>query len=120
MIESAAMKARRAGVAVTFAHGDADDPPYEPSSCDVVLARHVLWAMPDPSAALRRWLELLRDGGRLVLVEGRWSTAAGLTAADCVDLIREHRTSVEIEPLSDSSLWGGPVDDERYLAVSVA
>ena len=37
---------------------------------DVVLSRHVLWALPDPVEALRRWSALLRPEGRLVLVEG--------------------------------------------------
>ena len=41
-------------------------------SVDAVLARHLLWTLPDPLAALARWVRLVRPGGRLVLVEGRW------------------------------------------------
>ena len=63
---------------VRFWHGDAADPPLQPGRYDVVLSRHVLWAMPDPAAALIRWCGLLRPTGSLVLVEGRWSTGAGL------------------------------------------
>src|SRR5699024_6087406 len=55
---------------------DASDPPFEPASVDVVLARHILWTLPHPSAALRRWAGLLRPGGRLVLIEGRWGIEA--------------------------------------------
>jgi hypothetical protein len=84
----------------------------------VVLSRHVLWAMPDPSAALGRWISLLAPGGRLVLVEGCWSTGAGLTAERCEALVREHRQEVDVLPLDDAVYWGTEIEDERYLLVS--
>ncbi|WP_461123706.1 methyltransferase domain-containing protein [Saccharothrix stipae] len=97
-----------------FRQGDAADPPYPPASFDVVLVRHVLWALPDPAAALDRWRALLRPGGRLVLVEGRWSTGAGLTAAECVALLGEG----DVRPLTDPALWGREIEDERYLVLA--
>lgn len=118
MVNVATEKAAKASVPVEFIQGDAGAPPYEPASCDVVLSRHVLWALPDPDDALRRWCELLRPGGRLVLVEGRWNTGAGLDAAECERLVRQHRASVTIQHLDDESLWGGPINDARYLAFS--
>jgi SAM-dependent methyltransferase len=66
---------------VTITEGDARVPPLSPGDHDAVLCRHVLWALPEPVAALRRWVDLLRPGGRLVLVEGSWSTGAGLRAS---------------------------------------
>ena len=83
-----------------------------------MLARHVVWALPDPDAALARWVRLLRPDGRLVLVEGRWSTGAGLTSAECAALVRRHRTHCAVRPLPDPALWGGAIDDERYVLVS--
>ena len=118
MVAAAEKKANQARVAATFMQGDAAAPPYDPGSCDVVLSRHVLWAMPDPSAALRSWVDLLRPGGRLVLVEGQWSTGTGLAASECERLVRAHRTSVVVRQLSDRRYWGRPIADERYLAVS--
>ena len=56
---------------VSFALGDAFDPPLDAGAYDVALSRHVLWAAPDPAAAIRRWTELLGDGGVLVMIEGR-------------------------------------------------
>lgn len=53
-----------------FLLGDAAEPPVAAGAYDVVLARHVLWMLPDVAAVLRRWVSLLRPGGRLVLVEG--------------------------------------------------
>ena len=118
MVAAANEKGVRADVTATFQQGDAAAPPYEPGSCDVVLSRHVLWAMPDPSDALRSWVRLLRPGGRLVLVEGSWSTGAGLAASECERLVRAHRESVVVRQLSESHYWGRSIDDERYLAVS--
>jgi SAM-dependent methyltransferase len=95
-------------------------PPWPPATFDVVLARHVVWALPDPERALGRWFDLLKPGGRLVLVEGRWWTGAGLGADEAEALVRSHGRSASITPLSDAGLWGGPVTDERYLLVSPA
>lgn len=100
--------------------GDAVRPPVADGRFDAVLVRHVLWAMPDPAAALRRWARLLRRGGRLVLVEGRWgeSDPVGLTAADLSALAAPLAERTEIEQLAhDTLLWGRPVHDERFAAV---
>lgn len=119
MVAAAAAKAAAAGVEVDVVQGDAADPPYEPASCDVVLGRHVLWALPDPSLALAAWIRLLRPGGRLVLVEGRWSTGAGIPAEACRALLGEHREHVDITTLRDPVLWGREISDERYVALSL-
>ena len=36
---------------------------------------------------LQRWLNLLAPNGRLILIEGRWSTGAGLRASECRSLV---------------------------------
>jgi len=118
MVAAAQAKASAAGVPAAFVEGDASEPPYAPGSCDVVLARHVLWALPGPAAALKRWAGLLGPGGLLVLVEGRWSTGAGLTAAECRALVLEVRQEADVTRLDDPALWGRSIDDERYLLVS--
>ena len=105
---------------VTFAEADAADPPLPRAAYDVVLSRHVLWAMPDPGAALRRWLELLAAGGTLLLVEGLWSNGAGLTGAQTLDLVADTGRSAALHVLDDPLLWGRVLDDERYLVVSRA
>ena len=107
--------AGRAGV--TFAVADASDPPLEEAAYDAVLCRHVLWALPDPPGALARWLGLLRPGGRLVLVEGRWHTGAGLTAADTEAMLRTAGRTPTTYHLREEIYWGGPITDERYLVV---
>jgi SAM-dependent methyltransferase len=118
MVRAARAKARAACVTARFVLSDAAAPTLPPGSFDVVLARHVLWAMPDTGQALAAWLRLLLPGGTLVLVEGRWSTGAGLTTAEAGRAVLRHRSDVTITALDDPALWGSPVTDERYLLVS--
>lgn len=118
MVDAARVKAAAAGVQADFVVGDAATPPWAPGSFDVVLSRHVLWAMADPRAALRRWVGLLRPGGLLLLVEGCWWTGGGLSAAETTERVLEHRRQATVMPLDDPALWGGPIDDERYLLTS--
>jgi SAM-dependent methyltransferase len=105
---------------VTFTEADADDPPLEPDAYDVVLSRHVLWAMPDPAATLQTWIRLLGPGGRLVLVEGSWSTGAGLAAARTVELVAATGREAELRRLPEAAYWGREIDDERYLVLGLA
>lgn len=126
--------AKCAGLDATFTVGDAADPP-APGPVDAVLARHLLWTLPDPHAALRRWLGLLRPAGRLVLVEGRWWPAGavqpyaqgtatmpwqgGVRAEDLVAALDPLVDRLEVVCLSgEPELWGRDVDDERYAVVA--
>ena len=120
MVQIAAEKALAAGVDLDLRVGDASAPVLAPASYDVVLARHVVWALPDPAASLRAWVDLLVPGGRLVLVEGHWSTGAGLRAAELALLLGADARLGEatVEPLPDPRLWGGPIVDERYAITS--
>jgi SAM-dependent methyltransferase len=118
MVARARAKAAAAGLTVEFRIGDAAAPAVPPGSVDVVLCRHVLWALPDPAAALERWTGLLAPGGRLLLVEGNWSTGAGLHAAEVAGLVRACRQEADVVPLLDPALWGRAVDDERFLVLS--
>jgi SAM-dependent methyltransferase len=106
------------GSRVTVRSGDAADPGIAPASVDVVLCRHVLWALPDPVAAVGRWVSALRPGGRLVLVEGDWSTGAGLTSSRCAEIVGEWCDWVEVRQLPDPALWGRRITDERYLVLA--
>lgn len=101
-----------------FVVGDAADPPLEPSGYDVVVSRHVLWAMPDPPQAFARWVDLLGPHGAVVLIEGNWSTGAGMSAAQCEHVVRTVRHDARVRPLTDPIYWGKAIHDERYLIVS--
>ena len=108
----------KAGDVATFVEGDAAEPPLEAAAYDVVLCRHVLWALPSPAAALQRWIGMLAPGGRLLLVEGNWSNGAGLSAEQTVDLVRDTGRDAELRRLTEPIFWGRPITDDRYLVVS--
>lgn len=120
MVRRAREKAAQVTPRPVFSVADASEPPLSVASFDVVLCRHVLWAMPDPSTALQRWVELLAPGGALVLIEGMWSNGVGLTAAACARLVRSLRADVQVQMLDDDVYWGGRTDDERYLILSTS
>jgi ubiquinone/menaquinone biosynthesis C-methylase UbiE len=115
-------RAKLAGRDAAFLVGDATAPPVGEQRFDVVLVRHLLWALPDPGRVLRHWRELVRPGGRLVLVEGVWGTVSpvGLLADLLTDLLAPLAGEVRVERLSqDALLWGREVADERYAVVAL-
>ena len=118
MVSRARAKAAAAGVDVDLRVGDANVPDLDPAAYDVVLSRHVLWAMDDAAAALRRWLTLLAPGGVLVLVEGSWSTGAGIASEQAVALVRATARDAELRLLPEAVYWGKEITDDRYLLVS--
>jgi SAM-dependent methyltransferase len=119
MVAAAREKAAAAGVGARFVVGDAADPQLDTGRFDVVLCRHVLWALPDLVAVLNRWIALLAPGGRLILVEGRWSTGAGLLSEQVTSIVRRVREEAHLTVLDDARLWGRHITDERYLVVSL-
>jgi len=136
MVECARTKMAAAGLRGSFLVGDAAAPPTEGGQFDMVLARHLLWTLPDPRAALREWVARLRPGGTLLLVEGRWRQArqspgayvagseslpwgGGVLADDLAAAVGPLVSDQRVEPLSgDSDLWGRPVDDIRYALIA--
>lgn len=73
MISGTREAALEEGLEISFAHADATAPHLAPASLDGVVARNLLWTLPDPAATLRRWRELLRPGGVLLVSDGLWN-----------------------------------------------
>lgn len=74
-----AVLARAAGgLDITIVQGSATEPP--PGPFDAVTSRHLLWTLPDPSAALGAW-RAIAPGGRLLLLEGLWGDGDPVEAA---------------------------------------
>lgn len=69
MMEQLAGKAEAENLTVTTLTASAEEPPAGPF--DAVVCRHLLWTLPDPTAALRRWRGACQDGP-LLIVEGAW------------------------------------------------
>jgi SAM-dependent methyltransferase len=81
MIDRARRKAEEAGLQIDFNVGDAGELEWADESFSLVVARHVIWNLPHPERALAEWLRVLRPGGRLVLIEGKWADNEALRRA---------------------------------------
>ncbi len=132
MIETAQRKAHRQGIRAAFRVGDAECIKDRDQSFDLVVARHLLWTLPDPNRAVREWLRVLRPKGRLLLIEGYWGAG---DLSDEYGQIHTHlpfyegalgekvaaflRTcgveDVRTEPLTAPELWHEPPEYPRYL-----
>jgi ubiquinone/menaquinone biosynthesis C-methylase UbiE len=73
MIEQARGKADRAGFQIDFQVSNAVELDSADETYDLLVARHVIWNLPDPERAVAEWLRVLRRGGLLLLIEGRWA-----------------------------------------------
>jgi SAM-dependent methyltransferase len=121
MLRLARAKAGPVADRVLLCRGDAARPPFAEDTFDVVLCRHVLWSLARPGQVLLRWRQLLRPGGSLVLVEGRWTTGAGLRGEEARALLSSGPPSaITFVELDDPALWGREIHDERYLISSRA
>jgi ubiquinone/menaquinone biosynthesis C-methylase UbiE len=132
MVARARAKTAHFGAAVQIEQGDVSAPPLPPASVDAVLARHILWTLPDPEGALAGWARAVRPGGRLVLVEGRWASvgdrryddadrmpwSGGVTADRLRQAVAPLSGQVHVVELTDPVLWGREISDERYLLVA--
>jgi 2-polyprenyl-3-methyl-5-hydroxy-6-metoxy-1,4-benzoquinol methylase len=73
MLEVAGDKARQDNLSIEFRLENADALTDADGTYDLVVARHVIWTLPDPASGVADWLRVLRPGGRLALIEGKWA-----------------------------------------------
>ena len=73
MLEQLRARADEEGLDVRTVEAPAHEPP--PGPFDAVVERHVLWTQPDPGRSLSAWRKVA-PGGRLVLFESVWGSAA--------------------------------------------
>ena len=67
MLAHAREEVDRLGLGVDLKVGDASEPPLPAETFDVVASSLVLFFLPEPAAALQRWVQLLAPGGRIGL-----------------------------------------------------
>jgi 2-polyprenyl-3-methyl-5-hydroxy-6-metoxy-1,4-benzoquinol methylase len=119
MISLAKAKAGTHGLQIEFDVMDAAFPQLSSNHFDVIICRHLLWALPEPKQVLRRWIEFLKQKGRLILIEGFWVTGTGLHAQEIIEMLPSSFIDVSVQNLSDNrNFWGGIVTDERYAIVA--
>jgi 2-polyprenyl-3-methyl-5-hydroxy-6-metoxy-1,4-benzoquinol methylase len=119
MIALARAKAARQGYQIDFQVMDAAGPQFAQQQFEVIICRHLLWALPGPKQVLQRWAELLKPQGRLLLIEGYWATGAGLHASEITEILPPACAKFVVQNLSDKpNFWGKPVSDERYAIIA--
>jgi len=73
MLSKATEKTSKKMFDSTFKKGDAENPPFEAGTFDVVVSRHLLWTLPHPDDAVMNWKKLLKKGGALIVIDGLWN-----------------------------------------------
>ena len=120
MLAQAQAKAVQAGYSIEFQVMNAAAPCYAPASFETLVCRHLLWALAEPQQVLCRWAGLLKPGGRLILIEGFWSTGAGLHADELLAALPNSVKVFSHQNLGAlPDLWGKSVTDERYAIVAM-
>lgn len=52
--------------------GDAENLSFDDESFDAVISRHLLWTLPNPKKAVEEWVRVVRRGGRVIAIDGKW------------------------------------------------
>ena len=119
MISLARTKVAEHGVQIEFHAMDASHPQFPQQQFDVIICRHLLWALPDPKQVLQRWVKFLKPMGRLILIEGYWATGAGLHAKEITEILPSSFINISVRNLSNNpNYWGSDVTDERYIIIA--
>ncbi|MGP8320263.1 MAG: class I SAM-dependent methyltransferase [Methanosarcinaceae archaeon] len=72
MLEKARQNADKLNLTVDFMHGDAENLPFEDETFDIVINRHLLWTIPNPRIAVEEWSRVVKSGGQIMLIDGKW------------------------------------------------
>lgn len=140
MLERARGKTRQAAIgrslaatgSPAFVRGDVETLPVADDAVDLVTARHLVWTLPNPAAALAEWQRALEPGGRVVLLEGYWDHDEpwdeyaeihadlpmyhGRPPAELREVLAQAGyRNIDHEPLLDPVLWGREPRHEYYV-----
>jgi SAM-dependent methyltransferase len=68
MLNEARQRATQLNLDCNFVFADAEEPPFQSETFDVVSSRHLLFNLPRPGHAVRQWVRLLKPGGTMILI----------------------------------------------------
>lgn len=126
--------ARQKGSSAEFQVGDAEATGEPSGAYDLIVARHLLWTLPDPGRAVAEWLRVLRPGGRIALIEGHWGIGelsgeygtihaqlpffGGEVGKKVAEFLRECGVrEVVVHPLMDPVFWHETPQYPRYVVM---
>ncbi len=71
MLAVAREKAEERDLEISFRVADAESLPFGSSSFDGVVSRHLLWTLPEPEKALKEWVRVTKQGGKVAVIDGK-------------------------------------------------
>lgn len=82
MLEEARENSARFGAHPEYIRMDSENLSFPDASFDMIISRNVVWIMEDPEAVYRRWLRILKPGGRVVVFDTGHGKSDFLTKFD--------------------------------------
>lgn len=120
MIDYAKKLACTEQVAADFMVMDAEETAFSDHSFDLVIARNLMWNLPDPKKAYAEWLRILKPGGILLNYDAEYAknhhaknSGTGAHALVSNELMEECH---KIYHMLDISLYNRPLWDQQVLA----
>lgn len=87
MMDVARKKALAKGADIRFMEMDVENLSFEDDTFDCITARYVLWTMSHPEKAVKEWVRVVKPGGRIVIIDGKWVTKGLLP---CISAVNYH------------------------------
>lgn len=72
MLACARVNAEKRDVNAVMLHMDAESLSFPEATFDLVVTRNVTWTLPNPVAAYRECLKVLKPGGKLLVFDANW------------------------------------------------
>ncbi len=72
MISHASKNAEKMHLQIDFSVADAQNLSFLEKSFDLIIAKSSIWCMTNPVAAMKDWMNLLRPGGHLLIIDGNY------------------------------------------------
>jgi len=92
MLRVARLKAKERGLEVRFIEDDAAALALTQPGYDVVLCRHAMWTLRNAHEAIRRWRNVLRPNGRVVVIDSFHAWSRPDPASEQDQLFYKHYT----------------------------
>ena len=113
MLKHARFNAGSLAEKMTFEIQNAQELTFEDGSFDVVFSRNLTWNLPDPEAAYRQWLRVLKDDGLMLIFDANWYNY--LRDDELKAAYEEDRNNVEASDFEDYNIG---VDFDKMEAIA--
>lgn len=113
MLKHAKFNAGSLAEKMTFEIQNAQELTFEDGSFDVVFSRNLTWNLPDPEAAYKEWIRVLKNEGLLLVFDANWYNY--LRDDELKAAYEEDRNNVEAADFEDYNIG---VDFDKMEAIA--